>query len=89
MSVRTIESERYRVVDVDTGLTVEEIEASKAFWTVHPGAVYLNQARTFLVKSLDVTEKVARVRRAPVPGAVHRPLGALGRVRHRCKGGAG
>jgi ATP-dependent helicase YprA (DUF1998 family) len=66
VSVRTIESERYRVVDVDTGLTVEEIEASKAFWTVHPGAVYLNQARTFLVKSLDVTEKVARVRRADV-----------------------
>ena len=66
VSVRTIESERYRVVDVDTGATVEEIEASKAFWSVHPGAVYLNQARTFLVKSLDVIEKVARVRRADV-----------------------
>ena len=66
VSVRTIESERYRVVDVDTGKTVEEIEASKAFWSVHPGAVYLNQARTFLVTSLDVATRVARVRRADV-----------------------
>ena len=66
VSVRTIESERYRVVDEATGKTVEEIEASKAFWSVHPGAVYLNQARTFLVKSLDVENRVARVRRADV-----------------------
>ena len=66
VSVRTIESERYAVVDMDTGKTVEEIEASKAFWSVHPGAVYLNQARTFLVKALDVEARVARVRRADV-----------------------
>ena len=31
---------------------VEEIEASKAFWSVYPGAVYMNQARTYLCLSL-------------------------------------
>ena len=77
VSVRTIESERYAVVDMDTGKTVEEIEASKAFWSVHPGAVYLNQARTFLVKALDV-EARARASAARTsstsPGAWTRPV---------------
>jgi DEAD/DEAH box helicase domain-containing protein len=35
---------------------------SKAFWEVYKGAIYLNQARTFLCKALDITRRVATVR---------------------------
>ena len=48
VSIRTIEEERYRIVDEASGAVIEEVEASKAFWEVYPGAVYLNQARTYL-----------------------------------------
>ena len=64
--IRTIEGESYEIRDIDSGNTIETVEASKAFWSVHPGAVYLNQARTFLVKKLDVAKKTAFVRRADV-----------------------
>ena len=50
VSIRTIEEERYRIVDEASGAVIEEVEASKAFWEVYPGAVYLNQARTYLCK---------------------------------------
>ena len=67
VSVRTIESERYAVVDMDTGKTVEEIEASKAFWSVHPGAVYLNQRAHVPGEGAGRrSARAARVRRADV-----------------------
>ena len=66
VSIRTIEEERYRIVDEASGRVIEEVEASKAFWEVYPGAVYLNQARTYLCKSLDVESRTARVRLADV-----------------------
>ena len=66
VSIRTVEEERYAVKLAEGGATVEEIEASKAFWSVYPGAVYMNQARTYLCLSLDVTDRVALVRPADV-----------------------
>ena len=62
VSIRTIEEERYRIVDEVSGRIIEEVEASKAFWEVYPGAVYLNQARTFLCKALDTARREATVR---------------------------
>ena len=61
-----MEEERYAVKLAEGGAIVEEIEASKAFWSVYPGAVYMNQARTYLCLSLDVTDRVAVVRPADV-----------------------
>ena len=66
VSIRTVEEERYVVKLAEGGAIVEEIEASKAFWSVYPGAVYMNQARTYLCLSLDATERVAVVRPADV-----------------------
>ena len=66
VSIRTIEEERYRIVDEASGAVIEEVEASKAFWEVYPGAVYLNQARTYLCKSLNVGSRTAVVRLADV-----------------------
>ena len=60
ISIRTVEEERYQIVDEASGRVIEEVEASKAFWEVYRGAIYLNQARTFLCKSLDTTRRRGR-----------------------------
>jgi len=39
--------------------TIGEVDIQSAHWMVHPGAIYLHQATTYLVKSLDLEEKVA------------------------------
>jgi len=43
---------------------LERVEASKAFFSLYDGAVWLHQGRAHLVKSVDVAGRVAVVRRA-------------------------
>ncbi|KAI7746160.1 hypothetical protein M8C21_016238, partial [Ambrosia artemisiifolia] len=59
VSIRAIESERYKVIDVKNDKLLEEIEESKAFFQVYDGAVYMQQGKTYLVKSLDLSTKIA------------------------------
>lgn len=54
-----IDPERYKIVDERSGEVIEEIEESKAFFTIYEGAVYMHQGRTYLVKNLDLTSKTA------------------------------
>lgn len=39
--------------------TIGEVDWHSAHWLVHPGAIYLHQANTYLVKSLDLVGKTA------------------------------
>ncbi|KAL9231532.1 hypothetical protein vseg_006752 [Gypsophila vaccaria] len=64
ISIRAIESEKYSVIDSQTNEVLEEIEESKAFFQVYEGAVYMNQGKTYLVKELNVSSKVAVCQRA-------------------------
>ncbi|KAL1824977.1 hypothetical protein ACET3Z_011755 [Daucus carota] len=59
VSIRAIESERYKVVDEKNDEVLEEIEESKAFFQVYEGAVYMNQGKTYLIKKLDMSNKTA------------------------------
>ncbi|WZZ22845.1 hypothetical protein YC2023_124232 [Brassica napus] len=59
VSIRAIETERYRVVEKRSDDVLEEIEESKAFFQVYEGAIYMNQGRTYLVEALDTKEKIA------------------------------
>ncbi|CAN7141561.1 unnamed protein product [Brassica rapa subsp. narinosa] len=59
VSIRAIETERYRVVEKRSDNVLEEIEESKAFFQVYEGAIYMNQGRTYLVEALDTKEKIA------------------------------
>lgn len=59
ISIRAIESERYIVINTRKDEILEEIEESKAFFQVYEGAVYMHQGRTFLVKELAVSKKMA------------------------------
>ncbi|TYH99084.1 hypothetical protein ES332_A11G042300v1 [Gossypium tomentosum] len=66
ISIRAIEAERYIVIDKQLNETLEEIEESRAFFQVYEGAVYLHQGRTYLVKNLDLSRKIAYCEKAVV-----------------------
>ncbi|EOA22920.1 hypothetical protein CARUB_v10003654mg [Capsella rubella] len=59
VSIRAIETVRYRVMEKRSEDLLDEIEESKAFFQVYDGAIYMNQGRTYLVTSLDIKEKIA------------------------------
>jgi len=48
------------------GVLLEKVEASKAFFALYDGAVWIHQGRTHLVKHVDVAARTATVRRASV-----------------------
>jgi DEAD/DEAH box helicase domain-containing protein len=54
----------YRVVEDETGRVIGTVDAGAAFRTVHPGAVYVHQGLTYLVRRLDREERLAHVARA-------------------------
>ncbi|GJX08329.1 uncharacterized ATP-dependent helicase YprA [Tanacetum coccineum] len=59
VSIRAIETEKYKVIDMKNEQLLEEIEESKAFFQVYDGAVYMQQGKTYLVKNLDLSNKIA------------------------------
>ncbi|XP_058070568.1 ATP-dependent helicase hrq1 isoform X2 [Magnolia sinica] len=59
ISIRAIETEKYKVIDKGKDEILEEIEESKAFFQVYEGAVYMHQGKTYLVKDLDLSTKIA------------------------------
>ncbi|XP_020548694.1 uncharacterized protein LOC105158042 isoform X2 [Sesamum indicum] len=66
VNVRSIETVRYKVIEKTKNEVLEEIEESKAFFQVYEGAVYMNQGKTYLVKHLDLSSKIAWCQQADV-----------------------
>jgi ATP-dependent helicase YprA (DUF1998 family) len=62
ISLRAIDPERFVITDTASGRVLEEIEASKAFYVIYDGAIYLHQGATYVCTSLDVGQRVALVR---------------------------
>ncbi|RUS22520.1 hypothetical protein BC937DRAFT_88613 [Endogone sp. FLAS-F59071] len=54
----------YAVVDVtdDRNVIIEEIEASRATFTIYEGAIYIHQGITYLVEETDVDRRYAKIR---------------------------
>ncbi|MFV2199135.1 DEAD/DEAH box helicase [Nocardiopsis sp. LOL_012] len=50
-----------QIVDTGSGQLLGEVDEAAAHGTVHPGAVYLHQGRTYLVAELDLEAGVALV----------------------------
>jgi DEAD/DEAH box helicase domain-containing protein len=46
--------------------TIGQVDQASAFWMVHPGAVYLHEAKAYVVEKLDLDKKVARLCAAEV-----------------------
>lgn len=63
VSIRDTEDGHFAVVDITHGRNVvlEEVEPSRAFFTLYDGGIFLHQGRTYLVKEFSPERKVARV----------------------------
>lgn len=61
VSLRTIDPDRFTIINTATGETLEEIEACNAFFEVYDGAVYMHHGRPFLCIKLDLSGRVALV----------------------------
>ncbi len=62
INIRSTSGKNYAVIDASRGYELmETVEASVAFFQVHPGAIYLHQGDSYLVKELDIENRVAIV----------------------------
>jgi DEAD/DEAH box helicase domain-containing protein len=55
VSLRSADPQSFTVVDASSGAVLGFVERSRAYSTVHPGAVYLHLGESFLVSELDET----------------------------------
>ncbi len=68
ISIRSASSQGYSILDASRGYELMEmVEEDRAFWQVHPGAIYLHQGDTYFVKELDIEKHIAVVEPADVP----------------------
>lgn len=68
VAIRDTEDSHFAIVDTTNGANtvLEELEASRAFFTVYEGGIFLHQGRTFLVKEMSPDRMIARVTRVHV-----------------------
>ena len=66
VSLRSGELDSFTVVDTETGAVLGTVERSRAYSTVHDGAVYLHLGEQYLVRRLDLDARMALVTRANV-----------------------
>ncbi|MGB2827857.1 MAG: DEAD/DEAH box helicase [Dehalococcoidales bacterium] len=59
VNIRSTSGKSFDVVDMSTDSLLETVEASVAFFQVHPGAIYLHQGESYLVKELDLNNRTA------------------------------
>jgi DEAD/DEAH box helicase domain-containing protein len=63
VSIRDTEEDHFAVIDITHGRNVvlEEVEPSRAFFTLYDGGIFLHQGRTYMVKEFSPERKIARV----------------------------
>ncbi|HTA12142.1 MAG TPA: DEAD/DEAH box helicase [Solirubrobacteraceae bacterium] len=66
VSLRSASPERFDIVDVSSGELLGTTEAARAHTTVHDGAIYMHQGRSYEVRELDLERHRALV--APFDG---------------------
>ncbi|PKY01498.1 putative DEAD/DEAH box helicase [Aspergillus campestris IBT 28561] len=68
VSIRDTEDQHFAVIDTTNARNVvlEEVEASRAFFTIYEGGIFLHQGQTYLVKELNPDMHFARVVRVHV-----------------------
>ena len=53
IALRSADPDAFTVVDASTGAVIGQVERSRAYSTVHRGAVYLHAGESYLVRELD------------------------------------
>ncbi len=61
VNIRATSGETYAVIDRGEGCLLETVEAAVAFFLIHPGAIYLHQGESYLIKELDLARHIAWV----------------------------
>jgi len=66
INIRATSGQNYAVIDGGDGCLLETVEASVAFFQVHPGAIYLHQGESYLITELDLARRIAWAEPRPV-----------------------
>jgi DEAD/DEAH box helicase domain-containing protein len=68
VSIRDTEEDHFAIVDITHGknIVLEELEASRAFFTLYDGGIFLHQGNKYLVKEFNPERKIAKVERVNV-----------------------
>ncbi|KAL3418288.1 DEAD/DEAH box helicase [Phlyctema vagabunda] len=63
VAIRDTEEDHFAIVDITHGrnIVLEELEASRAFFTLYDGGIFLHQGNTYLVKEFNPERKIAKV----------------------------
>jgi DEAD/DEAH box helicase domain-containing protein len=63
VDIRSASGHQFQIVIEQTGELLGTVDESRAYYHVHPGAVYLHQGEQFEVRELDLPRRVALVNR--------------------------
>ncbi|OXV11501.1 hypothetical protein Egran_00738 [Elaphomyces granulatus] len=68
VSIRDVEENTFAVIDTtrNRNIVLEEVEASRALFTIYEGGIFLHQGETYMVKELNTEQRFARVTRVKV-----------------------
>ncbi|KAL8935438.1 MAG: hypothetical protein Q9216_005420, partial [Gyalolechia sp. 2 TL-2023] len=68
VAIRDTEDGHFAVVDItgNRNVVLEEVEPSRAFFTIYEGGIFLHQGHTYLVKEFSPDRRVAKVLRVKV-----------------------
>ena len=68
VAIRDTEDGHFAVIDITNGqnIVLEEVEPSRAFFTIYEGAIFLHQGYTYLVKEFSPEQKYAKVTQVKV-----------------------
>ena len=61
IDIRSASGHLFAIVEEDTGGLLGTVDEARAFWHVHPGAIYLHQGEQYEVSELDLKGRVALV----------------------------
>jgi DEAD/DEAH box helicase domain-containing protein len=67
VNIRATSGQNYAVIDMAQGSLLETVEASVAFFQIHPGAIYLHQGESYLITELRVSQHIALAEPTSVP----------------------
>ncbi len=59
IGIRSTGGENYAVIDTSTASLMETVDASVAFFQIHPGAIYLHQGTPYFINDLDLAGHTA------------------------------
>ena len=63
VAIRDTEDDHFAIVDMTNGRNVvlEELETSRAFFTIYEGGIHIHQGNKYLVKHIDTERMIAKV----------------------------